>query len=69
MPYNYSVLLGKIIEVYGTQGAFARAMGLSEHSVSRKLNNKIQWTQSEMLKSCTLLNISRSEIPKYFFAV
>lgn len=38
MPYNYAKLLGRIVEVVGTQGKFANRMGLSERTISRKLN-------------------------------
>ena len=34
MAYDYSKLSGKIREVFGTNGEFAKAMGLSERTVS-----------------------------------
>ncbi len=40
MPYNYSKLLGRIVEKVGTQGKFAEQMKLSERSISLKLNGK-----------------------------
>ncbi|WP_080732574.1 DUF739 family protein [Carnobacterium maltaromaticum] len=40
MSYDYSTLVGRITEKLGTQYNFALAMGLSERSVSLKLN----WT-------------------------
>ena len=67
MPYNYSSLSGKIVEKFGTQYRFAEAMGLSEHTISQKLNKKQQWKQNEILKACELLEIRKEEIPKYFF--
>ena len=36
MPFDFSKLSGKIVEKYGTQYNFAKAMGLSEHSLSTK---------------------------------
>lgn len=33
MPYQYDKLRGRIIEKYGTQGNFAKALGLSSNSV------------------------------------
>jgi hypothetical protein len=69
MPYNYSSLSGKIVEKFGTQYRFAEAMGLSEHTISQKLNKKQQWKQNEILKACELLEIRKEEIPKYFFAM
>lgn len=40
MSYNYNKLLGKIAEKYGTQSQFASALGLTEGSLSKKLNKK-----------------------------
>ncbi len=65
--YDYSKLKGKIREVFGTQSAFATAIGLSDVSVSNKLNNLIDWKQEEMEKSVEQLNIPFSEIHVYFF--
>ena len=67
MAYNYQKLLGRIVEIYGTQHEFAKAMGLSEHSLSVKLNNKTNFKQSEITRACKLLNIAPREISDYFF--
>lgn len=67
MPYSYKKLLGKIVEVYGTQAKFAEALNLSERTVSLKLNGKIEWKQGEMINISRLLHFSPSEIPAYFF--
>lgn len=69
MPFNYSKLIGKIAEKYGTQSKFAEALGLSERSVSLKLNGKIAWKQPEIIKACEILGIRCSEIPAYFFTL
>lgn len=69
MPYDYSALLGKIVETFGTQSNFSKAVGLSEHSVSRKLNGRAEWKQSEINRICNLTGIQIAEIPKYFFTV
>lgn len=69
MPYNYAKLLGRIVEKVGTQSKFADQMGLSERSVSLKLNGKVSWKQSEIAKACEVLEIASVEIPLYFFAV
>ena len=69
MAYNYSKLNRKIIEVCGTQGKFAEMMGLSERSVSLKLNNKIMFKQDEISKASQILNISIDEIQSYFFTL
>lgn len=65
--YNYSKVRGKIREIYGTQEAFSKAIGLSTTTVSDKLNNKVEWTQSEIAKISNLIFINKDEIPVYFF--
>lgn len=69
MPYDYSLLLGKITEKYGTRAKFAKAMGVSMHTISLKLNEKIVWKQDEIAKACGLLNIRMNEIARYFFVL
>lgn len=69
MPYNYSKLLGRIVEKVGTQSCFAEKMGLSERTVSLKLNGKIGWKQNEIAKACEVLSIADREIPAYFFTM
>lgn len=68
MAFNYSKLLGKIVEVCGTRTEFARRMGLSERSISCKLNNKFSFDQDEILKACNILDIPVKQVPIYFFA-
>jgi hypothetical protein len=69
MKYDYSKLNGKITEKYDKQYAFAIDMGWSERTCCLKLNNKVQWKQSEILKACKLLDIEEHEICTYFFAI
>lgn len=67
MSFDYSKLKGRIKEVYGTQEAFGRAMGLSHVSISLKLNNKVEWKQKEINRATEILGITDNEIPWYFF--
>ena len=67
MPYDYSKLYGLIAEKCGTQTVFAQKIGLSERSVSLKLNGKIGWKQSEIASACEVLSIPVNDIPQYFF--
>ena len=69
MSYNYSKLTGRITEKCGNQGVFAQKMGLSEHTVSKKLNSKVGWKQVEIERACDVLDIQRHDIPAYFFDV
>lgn len=67
MPMDYSKLKGRIVEKYETQSNFAEAIGLSERSLSLKLNGSVDWKQREILKAMDLLDISAEEIEQYFF--
>ena len=66
---DYSNLRGRIRTVFHTQEAFAKAMGMSMCSVSKKLNEQTEWTADEMRKACELLEIPVKEIHLYFFAL
>ena len=68
MEYNYSKLLGLIVEKYGTQLKFSEAIGLSERSVSLKLNGRVGWKQAEIAKACALWGIPGKSVATYFFA-
>ncbi|WP_294465561.1 DUF739 family protein [uncultured Anaerofustis sp.] len=65
--FNYSKLLGKITEKYRTNEKFAEALGCSPQTLSKKLNNKIPFSQIEIDKSADLLDINIEEIDTYFF--
>ena len=67
MDFNYDKLKGKIVERFGTQGNFAKALGVSERTLSLKLNNKIFFSQDEISKISNLLDIELEEIQDYFF--
>lgn len=67
MQYDFSKLRGKIVEVFGKQEAFARALGISERSLSLKLNNERYFKPPEISKAIALLGLDAIDIPKYFF--
>lgn len=68
MPYRYNKLKGRITEKFGTRGKFAKAIGLSENSLSLKLNCKTGFSQEDMEKWANALDISIEEYGLYFFA-
>lgn len=67
MSYDYSLLKGKIIEVCGSFRNFAKQMGLSERTISLKLNNKVAFTQDDIEKARQVLNLKDKDIHLYFF--
>jgi transcriptional regulator with XRE-family HTH domain len=67
MVWDYSKLRGKIKEKYGTQEAFASAIGISATSLSLKLNNEREFTQAEMNASIEALELPHAEVRSLFF--
>ena len=66
--YEYRKLIGRIIEKFGTRKKFAEAIGISENSLSLKLNDKIGISKEDMVLWGKLLDIDVSEFGDYFFA-
>lgn len=67
MAFEYSELIRLIRFKFGTQDVFAKALGIGRVSLSQRLNNKLDFTQEEILKSAELLEIPKESIPYYFF--
>ena len=67
--FDYSKLIGRIIEKFGTRGAFAKAVGISENSMSQKLTNKMKITTDDINLWCKpeFLDIPCNQIGVYFF--
>ena len=65
---NNTMLRGRIIQKYGTLKNFVKPMGLTYPTILAKLSGSSDWTSSEILKVCDLLDIKAKHIPDYFFA-
>lgn len=57
MAFNYQKLLGRITEKMGSQAEFARHMGLSERTISLKLNGKVPFKRMRSLKQAACLKL------------
>lgn len=68
MKFNYLKLLGRIKECGFTQRTLAKAIGISNSTLSAKLNNKNAFTATEIAAICRLLDIAKHEVGEYFFA-
>lgn len=66
--YNYSKLLGRMKECQYTQRELSKVIGISEGSLIRKLKNKGQFGQDEIMKISIALDIPLSQCEQYFFA-
>lgn len=67
MSFDYRKLKGAIIEKYNSQSAFAKEIGVSERTLSLKMNGKIAWKQPEIIKAIQALNLTTDDIQEYFF--
>lgn len=67
MIYKTDKLQARIIEKYGTQAAFAEALGMDKTTLSRLISEGREWKGSKMMKAIELLNIPNNEIDSYFF--
>lgn len=67
MEFEYSDLVRLIKFKFGTQDRFAKELGIGRVSLSKRLNNKLEFTQKEIEKASDLLGISRETISQYFF--
>lgn len=66
-PCKFNKLKGKIIEVFGTQTAFAEAVNRPKNTISLKLNGKQSITKNDIEEWSPLLGIEKSEYGDYFF--
>ena len=48
---------------------FADLLGIGRVSLSKRLNNTLEFSQDEIYKSCDILDIKPVDIPLYFFAL
>lgn len=64
--FNSDRLKQRIIEKYGTQKAFADALGVNKSTVNRYLSGR-EWRGTTMLKAARLLDIPAEEVDAYFF--
>ena len=67
MAFDYSKLKGRIIEKFGSQSEFAKAMKWSERTLSKKITGKIPWKQTDICSAIQLLGLSDKDIQEYFF--
>lgn len=61
-------LRGRIVEKYVTQSRFAEFLGVTEQTVTMKLNGKVQFSTDDIITWSNALDISVNEIGAYFFA-
>ena len=68
MSQTFNKIRGKIVEVYGSQKAFADAVGTSEQTITAKLAGRSQFSMDDIIQWSNALGISAEEVGIYFFA-
>lgn len=69
MKFNYNKLRGRIVEKFGCLKNFSDELSITYESLSKKLNNLIAVSQTDIIEWCQLLDIPTEEIGSYFFAL
>jgi len=65
--FSYAKLKGRIIEKFGSQRDFAKAIGISECSMTAKLRGHTYFSQPEIFKIVKALDIDPKAVTSYFF--
>ena len=65
--FDFSNLEGKIKQFYDTQDKFCKLIPMSRATLNQKLNNKKDFSASNIWKMAKLLNMSVDEIGTVFF--
>ena len=64
--FDYKKLRVNIFEVFGTNTALAKEMGITKESLSRKLQGKTSFTANDIIQICDILDIPCEQIGLYF---
>ena len=67
--FSYRKLKGRIVEQFGTQGAFAKEMGIPPQRLSSRLSGKTNFNPGEIVCISYLLEIPKDEIGAFFFTL
>ena len=67
LEFDYTSLEKKYKNVFGTQEAFAEAIGIDRTSLIKRLSNEVPFKGNEIKLAALLLGISADEIHLYFF--
>lgn len=65
--FDHNKLRGKIREMYGSEIKFAKALKISQSTLSAKLNNKIDFSRNDIVNMQKLLKIKNEDFYDTFF--
>lgn len=64
--FDYTLLKGRIKDVYGGQESFAQALGCTLQTINNKLNNRTCFTQDEIILWAEMLDLRPYQIGEFF---
>ena len=67
MQYTYNKLRGRIVEMFGSQNNFAKALETTTVTVSNRMTGKTGFSQEDIELWAEKLSIEQSEYGAYFF--
>lgn len=67
VQFDRSKLRGRIVEIYGTNKAFAARIGKTEQSVCAKLAGRSSFKQEDIIEWSDALEIQNFEIVPFYF--
>ena len=69
IKFDYNPLRGRIREILGSESLMASKLGIDKSTLSLKLNGKLGFSQDEIYRSTTILNIPLDLLHQYFFKI
>ena len=63
---NVNMLRGRLGSMRMSISTFAKLMGFSRPTARRKIDGEVEFTASEMIRACEILDISYEEALKFF---
>ena len=67
--FDYGKLRGRIVEKFGSQKNFSSKIHISAGTLSQKLTGLKCFTQVEIFRIASALDIENADISSYFFAL
>ncbi len=67
--FDLSKLKGRMVEKSINQHLLAKMIGVSSTTISAKMNNHVDFTQSEIMRMTEILDIPPQEIRDYFLTL
>lgn len=64
----YANLIDRVYQRFTSITAFAAAMGITKSTMSYKLTGKTEWSRTDIIRACEVLDIPLTKVYYYFFS-